>query len=169
MSCSIFTSDSGTIRGDFLDRYFAINKPFAYQQRISSRLVWQIVGAIWIFSLVMAFVPIHVGWNTRTGQVQNYEHPLQCVFELNRPYVLLISIGTYFGPLFVMCFVYAKVLCVTKKQVKEINRTHSIRAALPMLNGHSEESDDRKVGVIGFELINLYIPFKLQGLNSLVY
>lgn len=105
-----------------LERYLAVTRPYLYVRWMTSRKVAMVLAGIWIFSFAMAFVPIHVGWNTSDGAIQNYDHPELCVFEGNAVYVLLVSIGTYFAPLVVMCGVYIKVFCVARKQVERIKQ-----------------------------------------------
>ena len=105
-----------------LDRYLAVTMPLRYPQKISCRIVGRVCAAVWIFSFVLAFVPIMLGWNTEDGSVQNMATPRLCEFGLNRVYVLLISIGTYFAPLIVMSALYMKVLMITKRQVQRLNK-----------------------------------------------
>ena len=126
-----------------IDRYSAVTSPLSYQRRVSSRLVWKVCAAIWTFSFLLAFIPIHLGWNTMDGSVQNYNDPSQCLFELNKVYVLVDSLGTYFGPLIVMCCVYLKVLIITKRQVQEINKLQKAGYARGMLR--SEESRHQRM------------------------
>jgi len=102
-----------------LDRYFAICRPFRYHETVSVRLVWKLNAGVWVFSAFVGFVPIHAGWNTVDGSVQNWAEPDRCVFQLNVVYVLVIAVGTYFLPLAVMCTVYFKILRVSRKQVRE--------------------------------------------------
>ncbi len=121
-----------------MDRYFAVTVPLTYQRKVSSRLVWKVSAAIWTFSAVIAYIPIHVGWNTMDGSIQNYDHPKACEFKLNKGYALLVSIPTYFAPLIVICVVYAKVLFVTKKQVNEINKLSVGGPAKSMLGNENK-------------------------------
>lgn len=105
-----------------LDRFYAVTSPYRYAQRMSKALVWTVIGAIWVFSLVMAFIPIHLGWNTNNGHIQNHAEPLVCLFESNKTYVLLVAIGTYFTPLTIMCIVYIRVYRIARRQAREINK-----------------------------------------------
>ena len=117
-----------------LDRYYAVQRPLDYLRTMSIRLVVRVNVAIWSFSLLMAFVPIHAGWNSPDGSVQNYDNPSTCSFQLNVPYVLLVAVGTYFVPLILMCTVYIQVLRVTRRQVREINRLTRIGVSTPIKN-----------------------------------
>ena len=100
-----------------LDRYVAVTAPYRYRRTVSLSVVQRVNVAVWLFSAAMAFVPIHLGWNSPDGRVQNVGDPTRCVFALNRPYVLLIAVGTYFTPLVVMSGVYLRILQITKRQV----------------------------------------------------
>ena len=114
-----------------LDRYFAVTTPMRYQGKVTCRMVWKTCACIWIFSFFMAFIPIHLGWNSMDGRLQNVDRPDMCLFELNKVYVLLVSILTYFAPLFIMCGVYMRILLITRHQVEEINKlTKAGRATL---------------------------------------
>ena len=103
-----------------LDRYCAISWPLRYQTKMNSRIVHQTIAAIWMFSAVMGFVPVQLGWNTNDLKVQNYDHPGICGFQKNRVYALFVSLGTYFGPLCIMCCVYLSILRITRKQVTSL-------------------------------------------------
>lgn len=87
----------------------------------SSRVTRRAIAGIWIFSFLMSFIPIQLGMNTTTGLTQNTGDASRCLFELNKPYVLLVSVGTYFTPLVITSTIYVKILIITRRQVKEIN------------------------------------------------
>lgn len=151
--CNIYTSSDVmlctvsilTLFAISLDRYFAITTPMRYQQKMNSRMAWRINGAVWICSFLLAFIPIHLGWNSPNVQLQNRDNPTACLFKLNKVYVLIVSLGTYFTPLVVMCGVYLKVLQIARRQVKEINRLTkpgSLMATAAML----EENGDGPPG-----------------------
>ena len=104
-----------------LERYFAVSSPMRYSAVLNFRVVMGILGAIWVFSFLMGFLPIHLGLNTEDGGIQNVNNPEFCLFESNMVYVLLVSVLTYFVPLIVMCVVYVKVFIIAREQVQRIN------------------------------------------------
>ena len=121
-----------------LDRYSAVTHPLRYTQVVTSRRVFWVCVSIWLFSFVMAFIPIHLGLNTKTGEIQNHAHPEKCVFEMNLTYVVLIASGTYFIPLTIMCAVYMKVYYIARKQVKRINQLANLSHVADNSDHHSE-------------------------------
>ena len=104
-----------------LERYIAVTSPLRYSKVLTFRRVMIILSGVWIFSFAMAFLPIHLGWNTNNGNIQNLHEPQFCMFESNKAYVLFVSIGTYFLPLLIMCLVYVKVFQIARDQVQRIN------------------------------------------------
>ena len=105
-----------------LDRYFTVTIPMRYPQKVTCRIVRRLCAAVWVFSFVLAFVPIMLGWNTVDGNIQNMDNPRACEFGLNKIYVMLVSICTYFAPLIVMSALYMKVLLITKQQVQRLSK-----------------------------------------------
>ncbi len=136
--CNVYTSSDVmlctvsilTLFAISLDRYFAVTLPLRYTQKMNGKIVLLVCSGIWTFSAVMAFLPILLGWNTPSGLIQNWDDPERCVFMLNKPYVLLVSLGTYFAPLVIMCGVYLKVLQITRAQVREINKLSRVSGSL---------------------------------------
>ncbi len=145
-----------------LDRYFAVTLPLRYTQTMSGKIVLSACSGIWIFSGLMAFLPIHLGWNTPSGAIQNWSDPQHCLFELNKAYVLLVSLGTYFAPLVIMCGVYLKVLQITRDQVKQINKLSHVSPCRNLLPQPAASSDDagRTLGRTSAARTNGVLPQK---------
>ena len=123
-----------------LDRYVAVTMPFRYLAMLTRKRTFIICASIWIFSFIMGFIPIHLGWNTESGEVQNLSKPELCIFEGNKLFVLLVAISTYFCPLIVMCAVYIKVFLIAKQQVKRINELTKYGTTMTTNGGHSKEA-----------------------------
>jgi len=57
----------------------SVSGSFVHHETVSERLVWKLNAGVWVFSAFVGFVPIHAGWNTVDGAVQNWAQPDRCV------------------------------------------------------------------------------------------
>ncbi|XP_068187682.1 histamine receptor H2b [Antennarius striatus] len=127
------TSSILTLLAISVDRYLAISAPLSYSQRITPLRVSLVLSAIWIMSLTMSFVPIHLGWNTADYRVQHVDWAMgeedidgrYCKFEWNNNYVLVYTIGSFYVPLLLICGMYLCIFRVAREQARRI------RAATP--------------------------------------
>ncbi|XP_016420791.1 histamine H2 receptor-like [Sinocyclocheilus rhinocerous] len=89
-----------------LDRYFAVTAPLRYPMLVLPWRVGAVLATIWLVSLGVSFVPIHLGWNTRDLSVQNIRQgdpARDCQFELNPTYVVADAFATFYLPLVRIC------------------------------------------------------------------
>ncbi|XP_069052181.1 histamine H2 receptor-like [Lepisosteus oculatus] len=115
-----------------LDRYFAVTAPLRYSALVTPGRVAAVITLIWAVSLMVSFLPIHLGWNTPDFSVQNKgrgDPQDECRFELNRGYVLVDAFGTFYLPLAVMCATYYRIFKIAREQAKRINIATSCCAA----------------------------------------
>ncbi|XP_070540266.1 histamine H2 receptor-like [Ptychodera flava] len=104
-----------------LDRYIAITRPMRYQAIMTTSKASIALVLIWSVSFLVSFLPIHMGWNTLDGTVQNVENPSACNFDVSSStYVLIDGLGTFFIPLFVMLFTYFRIFRIAREQAKRI-------------------------------------------------
>lgn len=106
-----------------LDRYFAVTDPLRYPMLLLPWHVGAILATIWLVSVAVSFVPIHMGWNTRDLSVQNIREgdpARDCRFELNPAYVLVDAFATFYLPLVAMCWSYHRVFRIARMQAKRI-------------------------------------------------
>ncbi|KAF7700909.1 histamine receptor H2b [Silurus meridionalis] len=130
---TLSTASIFTLLAISVDRYMAISSPLSYTTRLTPARATAAIVAIWILALTFAFTPIHMGWNTADFHVQNYdwrmgdkgEEGQTCRYEWNNNYVLLAVSCIFFFPLLVMCWMYHRIFCMAREQVRRI------RAATP--------------------------------------
>ncbi|XP_072529692.1 histamine receptor H2a isoform X1 [Salminus brasiliensis] len=110
-----------------VDRYFAVTAPLRYPTLLLPWRVGASLAAIWLVSVGVSFVPIHLGWNTVDRTVQNHgegDPARDCRFELNPTYVLVDAFATFYLPLVAMCWLYHRVFRIARAQAKRIVSTH---------------------------------------------
>ncbi|XP_055033772.2 histamine receptor H2a isoform X2 [Misgurnus anguillicaudatus] len=110
-----------------LDRYFAVTSPLRYPMLVLPWRVGAILATIWLVSVGVSFVPIHLGWNTRDLSVQNIregDSTRDCRFELNPTYAVVDALATFYLPLVAMCWSYYRVFRIARAQAKRIISTH---------------------------------------------
>ncbi|XP_036342521.1 probable G-protein coupled receptor No18 [Rhagoletis pomonella] len=90
-----------------VDRYLAVTKPLKYsRKRRSKRLaLWMILFA-WLMALAITCPPM-LGWYEPGRRDRN-----ECRYNQNKGYVIYSACGSFFLPMIVMIYVYARISCV---------------------------------------------------------
>lgn len=108
-----------------LDRYFAITSPFKYQSLLTKCKARMVILIVWVVSILTSFLPIYMHWY-RTDESKDkdcYHDETCCYFYTNPAYAISSSIISFYLPLVIMIFVYARVFQVAKKQLKKIDKS----------------------------------------------
>ncbi|KAM4676879.1 beta-2 adrenergic receptor [Discoglossus pictus] len=107
-----------------VDRYFAITSPFRYQSLLTKCKARIVILLVWVVSALTSFLPIYMLWYRSNDLTATdcYANELCCFFYTNQPYAISSSIISFYLPLVVMVFVYARVFQVAKKQLKKIDK-----------------------------------------------
>ncbi|XP_019390488.1 PREDICTED: beta-2 adrenergic receptor [Crocodylus porosus] len=120
-----------------VDRYFAITSPFKYQSLLTKGKARVVILVVWLVSALTSFLPIHMHWYWADGPEARacYEEATCCDFFTNQAYAIASSIISFYLPLVVMVFVYARVFQVAKQQLKKIDQFHVQGGQQPEHNG----------------------------------
>nr|XP_015202883.1 PREDICTED: beta-1 adrenergic receptor [Lepisosteus oculatus] len=107
-----------------IDRYIAITSPFRYQSLLTKARAKGIVCVVWAISAMVSFLPILMQWwrDRNEAAEKCYADPKCCDFVTNQAYAIASSIISFYIPLVVMIFVYARVFREAKKQLKKIDK-----------------------------------------------
>ncbi|XP_068617191.1 adrenoceptor beta 3a [Brachionichthys hirsutus] len=108
-----------------VDRYVAITRPLRHQVLLSKWRARLIVCLVWVVSSLISFVPIMKGfWRDDDAEAQLcYDDPACCDFVTNMAFATISSIVSFYVPLLIMIFVYAKVFLIATHQVRLIDKS----------------------------------------------
>lgn len=107
-----------------VDRYIAITRPLRHKVLLNKWRARLIVCLVWVVSSLISFVPIMKGyWRDEDETAKDcYRKPTCCDFVTNRAFAIISSIVSFYIPLLIMIFVYAKVFLIATRQVQLIDK-----------------------------------------------
>lgn len=98
-----------------LDRYLAISRPLLYATKRSKRLALVMIFVVWCASVIVTCPPIF-GWKEHG----RYKDSNQCGLTKDPGYIIYSSMGSFFIPMLVMVFVYARIYKIVFDREKRL-------------------------------------------------
>ncbi|XP_072803305.1 histamine H2 receptor [Vicugna pacos] len=112
-----------------LDRYCAVTDPLRYPVLVTPFRVAISLVLIWVISITLSFLSIHLGWNSR-AETNNTNHTVsKCKVQVNLVYGLVDGLVTFYLPLLVMCITYYRIFKIARDQAKRVHHINSWRTA----------------------------------------
>lgn len=108
-----------------VDRYIAITRPLRYKQLLNKCRARIIVCVVWLVSALISFVPIMNQYYRAEGEKKAqecYDDPECCDLEINIHFAIISSVVSFYIPLVIMIFVYARVFLIATRQVQLIDK-----------------------------------------------
>ncbi|XP_046899313.1 beta-2 adrenergic receptor-like isoform X2 [Hypomesus transpacificus] len=138
-----------------LDRYLAITSPLRYPSLLTKRKACLVVLLVWAVAGLISFLPIHMEWwvSNEVEAVACLKEPSCCDFNTNAAYAVASSIVSFYLPLVVMVFVYARVFQEARRQLAKIGRSegrfHLAHAAATAAAASANQNTGSEVGEEG--------------------
>lgn len=111
-----------------LDRYCAVTDPLRYPVLVTPVRVAISLVFIWVISITLSFLSIHLGLNSRNG-TRGGNDTFKCKVQVNEVYGLVDGMVTFYLPLLIMCVTYYRIFKIAREQAKRINHISSWKAA----------------------------------------
>ncbi|XP_047586229.1 histamine H2 receptor isoform X4 [Lutra lutra] len=112
-----------------LDRYCAVTDPLRYPVLVTPVRVAVSLVLIWVISITLSFLSIHLGWNSENKN-NSFNHTIpKCKVQVNLVYGLVDGLVTFYLPLLVMCVTYYRIFKIARDQAKRIHHMGSWKVA----------------------------------------
>ncbi|XP_063050907.1 adrenoceptor beta 3a [Engraulis encrasicolus] len=108
-----------------VDRYIAITRPLRHKVLLNKCRARLIVCVVWVVSALISFVPImnHLSMADDPEAQDCYQDITCCDFVSSMSYAIVSSVVSFYVPLLIMIFVYARVFIIATKQVRLIGKS----------------------------------------------
>ncbi|XP_048507903.1 tyramine/octopamine receptor-like isoform X2 [Athalia rosae] len=104
-----------------IDRYLAVTQPLVYsRRRRSKRLAGSMIIVVWILAGSIASLPM-------LGCFPNAQNTNEkiCTYNMDTSYVIFSAMGSFFLPMLVMLYVYARISCVIARRHRNLETNNS--------------------------------------------
>ncbi|KAI1900838.1 hypothetical protein AGOR_G00053980 [Albula goreensis] len=107
-----------------VDRYIAITRPLRHKVLLNKCRARVIVCMVWAFSALISFVPImNQSWRATDESAKScYDKETCCDFITNATFAIASSVVSFYIPLLIMIFVYARVFIIATRQMQLIDK-----------------------------------------------
>ncbi|XP_011312392.1 octopamine receptor beta-1R [Fopius arisanus] len=117
-----------------VDRYYAIVQPLDYPLIMTNLRLTTMLGVVWCSPTIISFLPIFAGWYATADHLaKRQQHPEDCEFRVNKPYAVVSSSVSFWGPGIIMLIMYYKIYREADQQERLLYRS---KVAAALLNKH---------------------------------
>ncbi|XP_047526392.1 octopamine receptor 1-like [Pieris napi] len=124
-----------------IDRYLAVTRPLTYsRRRRSKKLALTMILFVWIAAGAITCPPM-LGWYE-----PDHNQGGVCRYNQNAGYVVFSAMGSFFLPMIVMVYVYARISCVVARRHQQLASTASKctkKANLSCIRTESDSGSDK--------------------------
>ncbi|NXB26643.1 DRD5 protein, partial [Rhagologus leucostigma] len=106
-----------------LERHCAIASPFCCHSTVTQRVAFVSIGAAWLLSLLISFVPVQLRWHKDREQPGSNGSAEEgsCDSSLGRTYAVSSSLVSFYIPVAVMLGTYGRLFRIARRQLHRIS------------------------------------------------
>jgi len=108
------------------DRYMAIQNPLKYKQKMTKRMIFIIIGCIWLISVLISYGPVLFGVYSRSRRVGASYDPTVCGMRPDLLYSIISSTTSFYIPLIIILFLYGRIFITARKHSHELQKLENI-------------------------------------------
>ncbi|KPJ21156.1 Octopamine receptor [Papilio machaon] len=123
-----------------IDRYLAVTRPLTYsRRRRSKKLALTMIFFVWISASAITCPPMF-GWYE-----PDHNQGGVCRYNQNPGYVVFSAMGSFFLPMAVMVYVYARISCVVARRHQQLASTSKCnkKGKLSCVKSESDSGSDK--------------------------
>ncbi|XP_013165484.1 PREDICTED: 5-hydroxytryptamine receptor 2B-like [Papilio xuthus] len=123
-----------------VDRYLAVTRPLTYsRRRRSKKLALTMIFFVWVSAGAITCPPMF-GWYE-----PDHNQGGVCRYNQNPGYVVFSAMGSFFLPMAVMVYVYARISCVVARRHQQLASTNkcSKKGKLSCIKSESDSGSDK--------------------------
>lgn len=105
-----------------VDRYWAIAIPLSYEQKMTRRVAFVMIGVAWTLSVLISFIPVQLSWHKTPDHKEDLVGMVEkCDASLNRTYAIASSLISFYIPVSIMIVTYTRIFLIAQRQIRRIS------------------------------------------------
>ena len=141
-----------------IDKYLSIIRPLRYNDIVTNRNAFLMIGLVWLEAVCTAIVPLLGFWNMRS----HHSKVNVCVFSWFFPtfyYLFVLSVNLLL-PFLIMVYVYARIYVTARRQLRRISglfaRQNQSNMAVAIIK---QNKASRKLGMLLGVFVICWTPY----------
>ncbi|XP_033102955.1 beta-2 adrenergic receptor-like [Anneissia japonica] len=149
-----------------VDRYLAITSPFTYTQKITRSSATILIALVWLVSFLISVLPVILDFHEdpEAKAAGLYNDQYFCVLILSGRFAVISSLVSFYLPMVVMVFIYARIFAVARKQARQIAAYDKPSNEGNRTNMARERKAAKTLGIIMGVFIACWLPFFIANI-----